>query len=139
MVNHAFLVYIILSRNFLTPCLLTVAHPNLVRLMGYATKEGLMLVQELMLGQALDKQLPRRSDGQGRRHELRVLPARHRGQEGPLSPLPARVLRGSGGTPRLQAGGARYLLQWRRVDARVSILPERNLLSGRGEFALLRM
>ena len=28
-----------------------------VRLMGYATKDGLMLVQELMLGQALDKQL----------------------------------------------------------------------------------
>ena len=34
-----------------------VVHPNLVRLMGYATKPRLYIVQELLRGQALDKQL----------------------------------------------------------------------------------
>jgi serine/threonine protein kinase len=35
------------------------AHPNLVRLLGYATRPRLLLVQELMRGQSLDKQLYR--------------------------------------------------------------------------------
>ena len=33
------------------------AHPNLVRFLGYATKPRLLLVQELLQGQSLDKQL----------------------------------------------------------------------------------
>ena len=33
------------------------AHPNLVRLLGYATTPRLLIVQELMAGKALDKQL----------------------------------------------------------------------------------
>ena len=32
-------------------------HPNLVRLLGYATKPRLYIVQEMMHGKALDKQL----------------------------------------------------------------------------------
>lgn len=32
-------------------------HPNLVQLLGYATKPRLLIVQELLLGNALDKQL----------------------------------------------------------------------------------
>jgi serine/threonine protein kinase len=33
------------------------AHPNLVRLMGYSSKPRLLIVQEMMLGQSVDKQL----------------------------------------------------------------------------------
>ena len=35
----------------------TVAHPNLVRLLGYACKPELLIVQELCLGRSLDQQL----------------------------------------------------------------------------------
>ena len=48
-----------ISKDFVTEVEVCcdLAHPNLVRLMGYATKESLLMVQELMLGQAMDKQL----------------------------------------------------------------------------------
>jgi serine/threonine protein kinase len=48
-----------ITRDFVTEVEVCcdLAHPNLVRLLGYSTKDGLLMVQELMLGQALDKQL----------------------------------------------------------------------------------